>query len=344
MYIPALKGKMGELEALRNLSGFDATLPLLEVVDANEGGAQRLGGYLRKLQGGVSVALDGGNSGGEALSGVEEEMRRLGEVADTESDDWSISVIPVVRYENGYSDLDVFQQLNEKYQSGYLLRLGSVEADPDIAEADSRVPLLLDGLAVEPGQIDLVLDYAEVDSRQAVERATPRARDAVEWAASRNWRSITLLSGSFPKSISHLEYDYENLLPRFEVDLWNSIASEAKVETNIHYGDYATNNPAPPSGVVWQSHPNLRYARGEKWAVYRTRPTKEQGNSTFYDICQTVVDHPAWEGPSFSWADQQIDEGTRTHEGLGSATKWVALGRSRHLEVVKHRLATLGAP
>jgi hypothetical protein len=344
-YVPALKGKMGELEALWNLSDFQSILPLLEVVDAEEGGGRRLGGYLRKLPSGTTVAVDGGPGGGEALSDVEEALEIGGRSEDSLLGSWSISVIPVVRYGDGYADLDAFQRLNEKYRSGYLLRLGSVEADPDVSEAESEVPLLLSNLEANPAEIDLVLDYAQVESERTVERVTHSAQRAVQWAAQRDWRSVTLLSGAFPATISHLAVDREHRLPRHEVDLWCAVSEGAPRGMNLHYGDYATNHPELQSGAgPWKSLPNLRYARGREWIVRRKKAHPEQGNSSFYEICQSVVDDPEWEGESFSWADGKIAKGARTHEGLGSAVKWVALGRSRHLEVVRHRLATLGEP
>jgi hypothetical protein len=344
-YVPALKGKLGEMEALWNLSDFQSTLPLLEVVEAEEGGSRKLGENLRKLPNGITVAVDGGPGGGEALSEVEEILQREGKFSDSLFPLGDISVIPVIRYGDGYASLDVFQRLSEKYRSGYLLRLGSVEADPDVAEAESEIPLLLSNLGADPGVVDLVLDYGEVDSEREVDRVAHSARVAVQWAARREWRSVTLLSGAFPASIAELKYDRDHRLTRHEVSLWRAVSSHAPQGIELHYGDYATNHPALRSGSVpWPSSPNLRYARGEEWIVHRKKAHTEQANASFYEICKSVVNDPSWEGESFSWADKMISRGARTYEGLGSATKWAALGRSRHLEVVRHRLATLGEP
>ena len=344
-YVPALKGKMGELEALWNISDFRHILPLLEVVEHHEGGSRRLGGYLKKLPSGTTVAVDGGPGGGDALSEVEEVVALNQEDVDPLLNPWSISLIPAIRYGDGYTSLNIFRQINEKYRSGYLLRLGSVGADPDAEEAESEVPLLLSNLEATPGEIDLVLDYAEVGSERAVERVTHSAQQAVKWAARRDWRSITLLSGAFPEKISDLRVDHEHHLPRHEVALWRAVSSRAPKEIVLDYGDYATNHPAlKSSGGPWRSLPNLRYARGEEWIVQRKKLTPERSNDSFYDICQSVIDHPDWEGESFSWADERISAGALSRQGLGSAVKWVALGRSRHLEVVRHRLATLGEP
>lgn len=335
---------MGEMEALRGLSGFDSTLPLVQVVDAKEGGARRLGGYLTKLPTGVSIALDGGPSRGEALVEIEEALRSKGE-SESDGEAWKISVVPVIRLGDGYAELDIFQRISEKYQSGYLLRLGSAEADPDIAEAESRIPLLLGTLGADSEEIDLVLDYAEIDSERTVDRISRSAQEAVQWAARRNWRSVTLLCGSFPSTISHLDFDQENILPRFEVQLWRNLALGESNGVDLHYGDYATNHPATQTGLAFRGpYPNLRYARDDAWIVYRRKATKDEGNNAFYDICQEVIDSPDWEGESFSWADRQIAAGARKREGWGNATKWVSLGMARHFEVVKHRLATLGAP
>ncbi|MFE3458286.1 hypothetical protein ACFXKD_12145 [Nocardiopsis aegyptia] len=333
------------MEALGNLSGFESMLPLLEVVGAGEGGVRKLGGYIKRIPSGSTVAVDGGEGGGEVLSELEEELHTAEDSSGSLLEAWSVCIVPVIRYGSGYVDLDIFQRLNEKYQGGYLLRLGSVDADPDIAEAESQVPLLLSNLQATPGEVDLVLDYAEVDSERTVERVTHSARQAVQWAARRSWRSITLLSGAFPSSISHLGYDRENRIPRLEVDLWRAVVEGVPEEIDLHYGDYTTNHPALQAGAGgWKSHPNLRYARAGEWIVYRKKATLEEGNSSFYDICQAVVENADWEGESFSWADQKIAVGARMREKLGGATQWVALGRSRHLEVVKYRLATLGEP
>ncbi|MGW8528977.1 beta family protein [Nocardiopsis sp. NPDC055824] len=344
-YVPALKGKLGELEALWNLSDFQNILPLLEVVDPEEGGSQKLGKNLKKLPSGTTVAVDGGPGGGKVLSEVEEILQQGGKFSDSLFPPGAISVIPVIRYGDGYASLDVFQRLNEKYQSGYLLRLGSVETDPNVAEAESEVPLLLSNLEAEPSEVDLVLDYGAVASEREVERVTHSARLAVEWAARRGWRSVTLLSGAFPDSISDLKFDLVHRLARHEVALWRAVSSHAPRGIELNYGDYATNHPSLKSGSIPRpSSPNLRYARGKEWIVRRKKAHAEHANASFYEICTSVVNDSSWEGESFSWADKMISKGAQTYEGLGSATKWVALGRSRHIEVVRHRLATLGEP
>ncbi|RKS09976.1 T4 beta protein [Nocardiopsis sp. Huas11] len=304
-----------------------------------------MGENMKKLPSGITVAVDGGRAGGEALSEVEEVIQRGGKFSDSLFPLGNISLMPVIRYGDGYASLDFFKRLNEKYQSGYLLRLGSVEADPHVAEAESEIPLLLSNLGADPGEIDLVLDYGEVGSEREVERVAHSARPALQWAARRAWRSVTLVSGAFPASIAELKYDREHRLSRHEVNLWRAVSSHAPQGMELDYGDYATNHPTlRTTSFSWPSSPNLRYARGEEWIVYRKKAHAEHSNATFYEICESVVNDPSWEGEYFSWADKMISRGARTYENLGSATKWVALGRSRHIEVVRRRMATLGEP
>jgi hypothetical protein len=256
-----------------------------------------------------------------------------------------VSIIPVVRCDDDAESLAAYREVGRRHGEGFMLRLGGVDRDPDAAEAAENLPSMLALLGAEVEQVQLLVDYGPMDSERVVERTVPAVLQFLTWATEYPWRGVTLAAGAFPESITNFAYGEPGCLPRYDALFWRRVTDLLGERTNLGYGDYGVSHPSYPQQSAQNAPaPSLRYTRGESWSVYRRKKTPERGNEAFYDICREVVEDLDWVGPDFSWGDRELWARRDARLGPGNATKWRAWATSHHIETVRTRLASLGAP
>lgn len=364
-YVPILKSKEGEREALWYL-----TAPAVEVRPVLE---------LTPPNGDEDDDRDNGDKGKRKLSPAQKLNKQLENVAnlvrdrlpagvvaavDTvyvdglpyADDPWKVLVAwlterlepspvrPVFRLNDPASKLARVAEVITEFGQGGCLRLEVSDADRDLRAVAAKVPGVLKAVGQDPAGIDLIIDLGAVGSDPDVSRALQAARIALEWAGDRPWRSLTVASGAFPKSLQGLPTDGVAALPRRDARLWCQLRDERPARSP-DFGDYGIAHPAL-GGAKWPSTPNLRYTAAGDWQVYRQRTPLDLGHERFCRICQQVIesDHFPLAGEAFSWGDKQIGIRARDCTNPGNPSKWRGFGTSHHMAVVIDRLARLDEP
>ena len=235
------------------------------------------------------------------------------------------------------------RQSSTLHGQGACLRLGSDDEDPDPSVPIPDVFNAINSIGLGISQVDLIIDFKVVSSARDVARCLPLALDMLVWATNcGNWRSITLASGAFIRTISDLPPRGLSRLERFDAVLFERVA-QSNPAVIPDYGDYGINypifGPTPPRAP----NPNLRYSDGLNWVIDK-EPRILPGNSSFYTICERLVRAPYWRGASYSPGDRELEQYSLHVGGPGSATNWLSFGESHHLAHVIDRLATLGVP
>ncbi len=250
---------------------------------------------------------------------------------------------PVFHLHDTPSILDQIKQACALHAQGACLRLGSDEEDPDPNVSPSDVLKMISDIELHINQVDLIIDFKVVESLRDVSRCTPLALNMLLWAKKcGSWRSVTVASGAFPKSVSGLALGQATPIDRYDAIFFDSII---KINPSIipDFGDYSINypifGPTPPRAP----NPNLRYTNGLHWMVERESKTLP-GNQSFYTLCQRVIRKPYWVGNAYSAGDAEIRRCSLSTGSPGTATSWLSWGGSHHLAHVVDRLATLGVP
>ena len=228
---------------------------------------------------------------------------------------------------------------------GACLRLGSPDDDPDPDEANALWPDVFQVTRLSPPDLDLLIDLWVVQSQRDVARATTVAIQMLQWAHQNGpWRSLSVASGAFPASISHLPTGTATALHRFDADLFDSIAA-ASPPVAPDFGDYGIWHPGLPPNIPRGPLPNLRYTDRREWQVHRESRALP-GNDSFYTLCGRVVGSTYWPptGANYSAGDAQIERCAQRIPGPGTATHWLRWGASHHFAHVVERLTTLGVP
>lgn len=362
-YIPILKGRLGEFTALSHVDAdhLDRMTPLLEVVpgavefddDGDPTAASvsldlsrftdRIVGRWANRRVIVDAALVPGSPAGrppivELLDGLHRRGQR---------------VIPTVRPSD---DDDIVTQVREAMQAGgqpapgACIRLAGEDLDDTnvpIPEALDRVVRLL---RIEPGAVDLVLDFAAIADEQAAAFASRIARLIVgELPYVDDWRTVAVAAGAFPTDLNSVQPNVLSSLTRHDAAIWRGIRSRVAGRVPS-FADYAIAHPVMPATAGFAPAPQLRYTAEQEWLVMKGRKSDRRGAKQFFDICRTVAAHPEFT-PDLSWGDRRIalataadDDALQANPGTGNAMVWRAIGTSHHLAFVVSRLANHDEP
>jgi len=368
-YVPILKGKQGELNALLNTDpklfpfftamievppipseypeGQDTPIPA-KTIDAHiklvvKGFAKALkdlpsvfvDGYYIELE----DELDGGKSPIDALF---EALRAA-----------KIQFIPAIGLDRVEDYADSVRLAVGIDKRGVCLRL--VESDIEsFAELGPQIASLLKVLKVSVDQVDLLIDFGPKVPQKS---ALPFMLDALP--NIEKWRSLTIASSSFPSSMMALQRNSIEELEREEWLAWLSVRSKKKATKRIPtFGDYSINHPIlnEINPRIMQMSPNIRYtddlnyvvAKGQAQPRKKKKPTPAEelaraqlAPTVQYPKLATMIrKHPAWKGPKFSWGDLFIDKCSRK-ECVGSSTDWRSVGTCHHIAAVVRQIASL---
>lgn len=347
-YVPVLKGKPGELRAWRAAAPavIASSRVVFEVVPKN-GPTKDLTDLVGRMTkgagplwpvGAIATVDTGYLDQSQQVNGLGIALWTARELLQN-----NVLSIPVMRHDDPAPVLADIAAAAQLVGRGVCLRVGSSEDDPNSDMNSGLVAQAMEAVQVAPADIDLLIDMWTVESNAEVGRALQSALTALQWAAGNGpWRSVTLLSGAFPVSISQLPTGRATPLRRWDAELYNQVVGQHPALVP-DFGDYGPASPVMPTDVPFAPLPNLRYAAQDSWQVYREQRALP-GNDSFYTLCGRVVQSNHWFGAPYSWGDGEIDRCSRSIPGPGAPTEWRSYGTSHHLAHVLDRLATTGAP
>jgi len=347
-YFPALKGKAGELQALKQApaSARQAMIPILELpVDEDSDirdiatGMEKFASALCSSYAGANFVIvdatvtDGVQIGGKPA--VEDLHTRLRAAT---------AAIPVVTTGSSADFLAAVSAIAAIDGNGVCLRLGGTDFE-NAGTLSSDVQSIVATLGLAPSKMDLVLDLGYVDGNSATAYAGFVPLLIASLPHVHDWRSLVVLSGAFPQSLSSFTPYAPQRLKRHDADLWCRIVGSQPVRIP-QYGDYATSHPTPGSPVGYRSAPNIRYTTGGEWYVVKTDMDRTVGNHTMFKIAAQLRDESpsVLESSTFSWGDGEFHRLANSDGGPGGGREWKAWATSHHLAAVITSLATTGAP
>ncbi|GAA4598279.1 hypothetical protein BJY16_002654 [Actinoplanes octamycinicus] len=326
-YRPILRPRRGEFTALAHLSPDEAARvqPIVELDPAIS-----ILPLVRELPPRTgTLALDFG----EVPITVEqpltlaERLARLG-----------VTMVPVLRpYESGRR-LVAHGLAARMHRRRAILRLQPHVDAGNPAQADAVTDRVLATTALDPEEVDLLIDLAGTACQSHADAVEERARRVLRWARTMPWRSVSVASGAMPPNLDDLPTDRPVAVGRLDARVWARLG-----EPGIGYADYGVTSPVRRLGV--QHHrqlPTLRYTTEREWWIYRWARRGGRSDDRCHDLCRTLVTSAQWPaaGAKFSWGDAEIARRARTARGAGSSASWIAWSTSHH---ISHVLRTLPA-
>lgn len=218
-----------------------------------------------------------------------------------------------------------------------ILRLRTDEMD------SSQIQPSVDSLAkfVKKRRIHLVLDQFSLVDRQhhaCIAAVTPYLHAAVAAGCA----SVTLAGGSFPVNLTGKRQGFTDL-PRVEWQIWQEIQQDPAFNA-LRYADYAVTNPAPlpedldPKAV----NPSIaiRYAADGFWRLYKGRGFKGAPRGELRNLCTLLVSDDVYSGERYSYGDSKYYKDASGGDKNGVPWTWRRDATSHHVVFTADALLT----
>lgn len=351
-YVPVLKWKMGEYQALHRLAGpvKDGLTPLLEIPPvgfdfeagrAKESADDHLGDFGRRLKSKWQARpcfVD--------LKYLPPQTRMIGgrhyvgvvfETARNEG----CSAIPVVSFANDAAFITAVGVVTSLDRRGVCLRLTLADFDRPALAAD--VGNLLRGLVGGWGEADLVIDVGTPNYVPIALYVRTLSTLLELIPALNRWRTLTIVGTSYPQSVAGLAPPFQ-IIPRHEWHAYDALVRVLGQASRIPtFGDYAVSHPDLVEMDMRLIKPfaKLRYTIDDNWHVARGTPVRTHGFGQYRQMCTTLVAQPYFSGPAYSAADAYIVECAAGAAATGNLSTWVWVSTNCHLTKVVDDLANL---
>ncbi|MGU3384387.1 beta family protein [Methylobacterium sp. D53M] len=328
-YVPSLRAKSGEVEALRNLDpGVKPRIfPLFQIMSST---SATFATDLAAAWPGLPVALDG--AARSAADGSSQAFATLLQSIGLAG----VPVLPVLDVgATGPYHTGVGAVLN-RYAPGLVLR-----------SSLANLPNAAAWLTQQGGSIadtDLLIDanhVSDFDPPLIAQVAITALQPLIAQPAG--WRSMTLVSSSAPQDVGGL-VPGPNLVPRRCWQLWQAVAP---VIPNLHFGDHGISHRSlfePPPAAMARATVSPRYALPAEWIIRRgvatNGPNGQPMTAQYHGHAQGFAGHPGFGQVPGCWADARIQQ-IAAMAGVGRSGNretWVGLGFNRHASVTCHHL------
>lgn len=344
-YVPILKGKRGEFDALRDLQLLTRSrvYPLVEILPSPE--EQDVYNDISKAMEALATRwsdqatmLDLGYFDLEPVDG----LTPLGVAMDAAVGMLSHPV-PVFRLADPAPVRADVARVVKRDGHGMAIRLVSEDLELFPDELSSELASAMNDVEVGFDEVDLLFDLGPVSGDVAVLGGSRLVTSLLrELEGLTRYRSVTVASGAFPIDLSNVTAWTLGEHPRDDAALYNRVLRRPLART-IDYGDYAIAHPLLASGVPFSPPPQLRYTVADRWLTLKGRRNDPRGNNQFYDVCAAIASHPDFCGAELGPADLRIASGPNGY-GPGNATTWRTIGTVHHADLVVSRLTNLGEP
>lgn len=160
------------------------------------------------------------------------------------------------------------------------------------------------------------------------------------------WRSLGIISTSFPSSLSGLRPGLSTI-PRNEWLLYKLLLTNLKKQgvRLPSFGDYAINHPDQLLVDMRLVKPNasVRYAINDGWLIAKGQNVRDYGFAQYEDLCRKVAESSYFSGQGFSAGDGYIRSCANNQSSTGNLTTWRWVGTNHHIEMVARDAANLSA-
>ncbi len=356
-YVPILKGKMGELSALKVLGETNkaSLTPLIEIppiplkilkdkTRVRKTLDEHLDGFVLDIFRSwanqdrplfldtVWIQDDSIMSGGNHfLRYIFNDAHQIG-----------LKLIPVTSFDHRNEFQVEVSKIISNDKNGVCLRLdyNALLREDFINQLD----LLLSIFKIKASDIDLILDFRNVldDQRTIIIKIVESVLSSLPYV--NEWRTLTFACTSFPIDLSNISRNTVTLISRAEWKIWCELArNKNKLKRLPTFGDYGIAHPEiiDYDPLLMQTSASIRYTTDEEWLILKGASTKRYTFSQFINLSKLLIKRTEYCGSSFSWGDNYINDCANKKVTTGNLTTWRKVGTNHHLTFVTNRIANL---
>lgn len=255
-----------------------------------------------------------------------------------------LAAIPVSGLDRDGPQLEAAAEAMSWGNRGIAIRLRRPELqNPAALAADLR--RIAGTLQIDFRQVDLLLDFGPL-LKSEVATIGGEADAAIKGLPDIDaWRSLTLCAGAFPQTVSpDVKPGESGPLERREWRLWKRLIDGKQLPRPPAFGDYGVAAPEWLVGFdpeIMDPAAKIVYAREDDWLVVRGRSLKKKGYEQYRTLAVQVVKNESFRGGDHCWGDDYIAKCAKGEVGTGNLQTWVAVATNHHLCVVTEQLASL---
>lgn len=338
-YVPVMRIKPAERRALRTLDAAlrSRTSPLLECPPRVLHGCDTRAKLERRLDHVVediagwnrrSVFIDFSTLQSAAPDALEVMVSRAAVAG--------IRAVPVVSLKTGAGTpyARCVRTLLDRHGAALCLRLSPEELK--LSSIGEMIEQCLKLYGANVALTDLVIDRGLVNSGTTTYEEFAHLIPSLD-----EWRTLTLLAGSFPPDLSGLAPGNTYRLPRFEWRQWQALDSWPM--RRPAFGDYTIQyvrikesvpSPNPSASIRYTTEDEYLVLRGEG-ILNKRGPGRAQWNAW----AALLMGRPEYFGATFSDGDRYIAERAIDANRSGSPQTWLRAGFSHHLTTTALQVA-----
>lgn len=357
-YVPILRWKAAEKEALQKIGddGKKLMTPLVELIMPQSSSYKEgeriktapellaesiakcsskfpeIAGEINKYWGGNPIFLD--------LSLIDHSLRvnGLSQIL-TSGINLGLSIIPVVCLSTSKEYKQESITYGREQDLGICLRLFS--SDIYSSTLKSEIAELLRMYNISESKVDLVVDF------QITNEACQMIIDLEKLIPNiSNWRSMTFISGTFPKDLMKLSVDL-HFIGRSDWMCWKKQILSGGLFRNPAFGDYTIQHPIffePTPGA--NPSASIRYTLPETWMINRgqgLRSPKSAGHAQYPALANLLIKRKEYFGKDFSYGDSYIYEigSDVNNKKTGNPRTWLRAGINHHISCVISQISNL---
>ncbi len=361
-YIPVLKAKRGELDALEDLgvASKRSVLPLLEVASIpydfeDEQPTKRIDEHLATLPAKIKNAW--GVEQAILVDGflVEEENLEDG----TNSIAWlfnglrqeGVRAIPVIGFDRYPQYEEAVKNIVATDQRGCCLRIQTAQLE-DVDELQEKIDALLVSVGVAPKDVDLVIDFGPMDSSQMGVLRSTLSLTINSFPRLLDWRMFSISSGAFPMNLTEVYQQSTAKQERADWLLWVYLWERRKKLKRVPvFSDYAVAFPEPEDidPRLMRMSPNIRYTQDKYWLIVKGKALSKKKDKVqnppariqYPELSTSLIGSDYFQGENCCKGDAFIVQCAAKTSGPGNATTWRRVGTCHHLTFVVKQIAGL---
>lgn len=345
-YLPVLKSKQGEFDALSKLSAEakQSIVPLLEITPmewdhATKEKPRTMEVHLEKFCKKVikkwpsnNAFIDTNlinNKQADGKSCIEYVFRLLHEK--------NIAPLPIVRVTSPDSFIDGINMISIMYgleEVGVRVTINNITS-PSFEE---NIQTLIRKIKIKPEACHLILDLNEADFNNPDDFSDGIIQAISDFPNLNEWKSFTICGGSFPAT--NLIKVGVNRIPRNEWKFYKMLVEKLKRESfnrKVNYGDYSMVSPGyfefDPTKMSRSA--NIRYTHNDIWYVVKGKALKKSEDFKQYVAQATdILNSGFYLGEAFSEGDSHLKKCSKGETTPGSPTVWNWVGNNHHFTKV----------
>lgn len=256
-----------------------------------------------------------------------------------------IQAIPVTGILRHQAFHDAIKVINHDHRRGICLRLEESDLS-DLKSLHRNIKAFLDFFEEEVKNIDIILDYKQILPQHEDTHINNIILLLAQFPHLNEWRTITLTSTAYPKTLQKVPTNSNGTLPRTEWDVYKKIRG-LSLARHPAFGDYNITHPefVNLDPRIINMAAGIRYTKESKYHIFRGIGVKNNGFSQMVNICTDLVNDPCYCGSTFSFGDQEIyDCANSVRPTNGNAETWVTAGINHHLTLVARDISILPVP